>query len=207
MAELIKGKKYKIKSLYRKDDHRDRGLEGRVMTLYECYDTCCVFRDDIDEKWVLDIGFEVEECCGEGCCDVPPRNAEAYTMDETDYLLSTKANKYRLEESIQQTELDFKSIPDLKESLDHNDKISEVFAGLHDLLQYKNSKYGNSGIEPINVFSKVPAETGLLQRLDDKIARIKNSPELRKNDAADVIGYIVLLCVTKGWTHFDEFKD
>jgi hypothetical protein len=60
---------------------------------------------------------------------------------------------------------------------------------------------------PINVFSKSDALTGLLGRLDDKIARIKNSPELRKNDVADCIGYLTLLCVSKGWTNFDEFKD
>lgn len=88
-----------------------------------------------------------------------------------------------------------------------NPKIAEVFNSVHDLLQYKNNKYGNSATEPIGVFSKATADTGLLQRLDDKIARIKNSPDLRKNDVADVIGYLVLLCVTKGWDNFDEFKD
>jgi hypothetical protein len=88
-----------------------------------------------------------------------------------------------------------------------NTRIKEVFENLHDLLQYKNARYGNSGLEPIKVFSKVDAETGLLQRLDDKIARIKNSSELRKNDVADVVGYLVLICVKKGWTNFDEFKD
>ena len=86
-------------------------------------------------------------------------------------------------------------------------QISEAFDSLKDLLLYKNGKYGNSGIEPINVFSKASAETGLLQRIDDKIARIKNSPELRKNDIADLTGYLVLLCVKNGWTTFDEFKD
>jgi hypothetical protein len=74
-------------------------------------------------------------------------------------------------------------------------------------LLYKNDKYGNAGLEPINVFSKDGATTGLLHRLDDKLSRIKNSPELRKNDVSDVIGYCVLLCVSNGWTNFDEFKD
>lgn len=88
-----------------------------------------------------------------------------------------------------------------------NESITKVTTALHDLLQYKNSKYGNSSLEPINVFSKVDSETGLLLRLDDKIARIMNSPELRKNDVADVFGYLTLLCVKKGWDNFDEFKD
>lgn len=85
--------------------------------------------------------------------------------------------------------------------------IETTCDSLKSLLLYKNQKYGNSGLQPINVFSKVSADTGLLQRLDDKIARIKNSPDLRKNDLADVIGYIVLICVSKGWDNFDEFKD
>lgn len=88
-----------------------------------------------------------------------------------------------------------------------NTRIAKVFDALHDLLQYKNSKYGNSATDPIKVFSKVDATTGLLQRIDDKIARIKNSTEIRKNDTADLIGYLVLLCVTKDWNNFDEFKD
>lgn len=78
---------------------------------------------------------------------------------------------------------------------------------LKSLLLYKNSKYGNSGLEPINIFNKQSAETGLLLRLDDKIARIKNSPELRKNDVADLFGYLALVCVSRGWLNFDEFKD
>lgn len=88
-----------------------------------------------------------------------------------------------------------------------NISIRKTASALEDLLQYKNSKYGNSSIEPINIFSKSSAETGLLQRLDDKIARIKNSPEIRKNDVADMIGYLILLCVAKGWDNFDEFRD
>lgn len=85
--------------------------------------------------------------------------------------------------------------------------IETTCDSLKSLLLYKNQKYGNSGLQPINVFSKVSADTGLLQRLDDKIARIKNSPDLRKNDLADVVGYIILICVSKGWDNFDEFKD
>lgn len=86
-------------------------------------------------------------------------------------------------------------------------EITQVTDALKDLLLYKNSKYGNSGLNPIKVFSKADAETGLLQRLDDKIARIQNSTDLRKNDVADVVGYLVLICVKKGWFDFSEFKD
>ena len=98
-------------------------------------------------------------------------------------------------------------IVDSNQKPDSSERIMKTFDSLANLLVYKNNLYGDSGLVPINVFSKTNAETGLLQRLDDKIARVKNSPELRKNDAADIIGYLVLICVNRGWTNFDEFKD
>lgn len=98
-------------------------------------------------------------------------------------------------------------VNDTMEKPGQNTQIREVFENLHDLLQYKNARYGDSATKPIRIFSKTDATTGLLQRIDDKIARIKNSDDLRKNDVADLMGYLGLLCVTKGWTRFDEFKD
>lgn len=86
-------------------------------------------------------------------------------------------------------------------------KLMDTCDSLTSLLLYKNGKYGNSALTPINVFSKVDSSTGLLQRIDDKVARIKNSKELRKNDVADLVGYLILLCVSKDWTTFEEFKD
>ncbi len=86
-------------------------------------------------------------------------------------------------------------------------KLIDTWDALGSLIYYKNIKYGNAGLEPINVFSKDDAATGLLHRIDDKVARIKNSKELRKNDVADLIGYLTLLCVSKGWTSFEDLKD
>jgi len=87
------------------------------------------------------------------------------------------------------------------------EQIETVCDNLKSLLLYKNEKYGDSALHPIKVFSKASAETGLLQRLDDKIARIKNSPEIRLNDTVDIAAYCILLCVSRGWTDFDKFKD
>lgn len=81
------------------------------------------------------------------------------------------------------------------------DKISGSIA---DLLKYKNEKYGSSALDPLDIFSG-KAKVG--QRLDDKLARIKNSKELKKNDVADLIGYLTLVCVENDWTDFSEFKD
>ena len=80
-------------------------------------------------------------------------------------------------------------------------KIAESMASL---LEYKNEKYGDAVLNPMNVFSgKCKAGT----RLDDKLGRIKNSKELKKNDVADCIGYLILTCKEFGWNNFDEFKD
>ena len=80
-------------------------------------------------------------------------------------------------------------------------KITDSIASL---LKYKNEKYGNSALEPMNIFQ---GKCKVGQRLDDKLARVKNGKELKKNDIADLIGYLTLTCVEKGWDNFDEFKD
>ena|GEM_PF-832842 len=87
------------------------------------------------------------------------------------------------------------------------EKISAVYDSLKSLVIYKNEKYGNSALEPLGIFSKNDSTNSILIRLDDKLQRIKNASELRKNDVSDVMGYLCLLCVDKGWTDFEEFKD
>tara|TARA_R110002020_G_scaffold392352_1_gene602614 strand:+ start:3593 stop:4054 length:462 start_codon:yes stop_codon:yes gene_type:complete len=83
-------------------------------------------------------------------------------------------------------------------------KFEGILSSINDLLEYKNAKYGNAALEPLNIFSEFGA---IGQRLDDKLARVKNCEELRKNDIVDIIGYLVLLCKEHGWESFDEFKD
>lgn len=72
------------------------------------------------------------------------------------------------------------------------------------LLEHKNRKYGNAALEPLDIFT---GKCKVGQRLDDKLARVKNSSELKKNDVADLIGYLILTCKENNWTNFDEFKD
>lgn len=86
-------------------------------------------------------------------------------------------------------------------------KIIEVLDGIKSVVLYKNVKYGNSALEPIGIFAKGSATNSIKIRLDDKLQRIKNGDELRKNDVADMLGYLTLLCVDQGWTSFEEFKD
>lgn len=86
------------------------------------------------------------------------------------------------------------------------DKIVKVCDSVKNTLLEKNKRYGDSALKPMKVFSKLEAEDGICQRLDDKLSRIKNSEELRKNDVFDLIGYLTLLSVQKGWT-FEDLID
>ena len=74
-------------------------------------------------------------------------------------------------------------------------------------LKEKNLKYGNAALEPINVFCCDSAEGSICTRIDDKISRIKNSDELRKNDVVDLTGYLILLLIEKGWLDFYDLED
>ena len=92
-----------------------------------------------------------------------------------------------------------------------SDKISLVLQELDKLLQAKNQRYGDSMQKPVKVFVKdadnLTNDIALRKRLDEKLARIANADELRKNDVADIIGYLVLLCIDRGWLNFDDLID
>lgn len=98
-----------------------------------------------------------------------------------------------------------------KESLDEQllaaekeSDFMQIARGLAGLLEYKNKQYGNSALNPINVFA---GKSKVGYRADDKISRIRNSEVLRKNDVTDLMGYLILICKENGWLTFDEFKD
>lgn len=91
--------------------------------------------------------------------------------------------------------------------MDTTDKIRETLSNMTELLIEKNIRYGNSALNPPNIFSKLPSEDSICIRLDDKLNRIKSSDQLRKNDVSDMIGYLTLLCVSRGWTDFQELID
>ena len=72
----------------------------------------------------------------------------------------------------------------------------------------KNKRYGDAALKPINIFSKLAPGEGIKCRLDDKINRIINSGvEIRKNDVADIMGYLSLYAVYQGWTDFSDLID
>jgi hypothetical protein len=96
--------------------------------------------------------------------------------------------------------IDFKNI-------NTQDKIDLLFDNFKKFLKEKNKRYGDSAISPIQIFSKENANNQIYNRLDDKLSRIKNSKEIKKNDLADVFGYVALALVEKGWLEFNDLLD
>ena len=93
-------------------------------------------------------------------------------------------------------DIEFKYPPLYSETLtESQEKIVEICDSIKDLLLYKNQKYGDSALNPNNIFYKGDSTNSIKIRLDDKIGRIRNSEETRVNDVADIIGYSVLLLV------------
>lgn len=83
---------------------------------------------------------------------------------------------------------------------DTQNKINEIMEAMQDLLLYKNRLYGNSALNPKQIFYKGDAVNSILIRLDDKLGRIMaNTDEKpRINDVADIIGYCTLLLISMG---------
>jgi len=86
-------------------------------------------------------------------------------------------------------------------------KIEAVCNNLAGFLQEKNKRYGDAALSPIGIFNKGDATNSITIRLDDKLSRIRNSSELKKNDVVDIAGYLVLLMAANDWLSFDEFLD
>ena len=99
------------------------------------------------------------------------------------------------------------TIIDVSENLTGSQrKIADILDSMKDLLLYKNKKYGDSALNPNNIFYKGDSHNSILIRLDDKLGRVKNNKELKINDVADIIGYCSLLLVSMGATKEDLEK-
>ena len=73
-------------------------------------------------------------------------------------------------------------------------EIERTVDELRELLLRKNSAYGNSALEPINVFSSGNAVDSLCARIDDKLSRIKKRglDDVTEDTLVDLSGYLVL---------------
>jgi hypothetical protein len=61
------------------------------------------------------------------------------------------------------------------------------------MLVEKNIAYGNSALNPIQIFAKIDPGDQLDVRIDDKLNRIKNGSAFPgDNDTLDLVGYLVL---------------
>ena len=79
--------------------------------------------------------------------------------------------------------------------LSFQDNLHLTCNRIKNLLIQKNQAYGNTALDPINVFSKLNATEAICARLDDKIARIKNKGinDETEDTVDDLIGYLLLL--------------
>ena len=82
-----------------------------------------------------------------------------------------------------------------------------LFDNFKEFLLEKNRLYNDSAMNPVQVFSKESTQNQICNRLDDKLSRIRNSDKLRKNDVADVFGYVALLLISNGWMEFEDLID
>ena len=99
---------------------------------------------------------------------------------------------------------EFEVVADDTKMLEVQEKIVRILEAIKQLLRTKNSRYGNSILDPMRVFSKKDKEeSDIPARLDDKLSRIKNSDKIRINDVTDLIGYLVLFLIQLGCTETD----
>ena len=83
------------------------------------------------------------------------------------------------------------------------EQIKDVTGRVYRMLAEKNEAYGNSALEPINIFSKGAAVESLQARIDDKLARIKNRGlnDATEDTLFDLCGYLILLIIAKENLH------
>ena len=81
------------------------------------------------------------------------------------------------------------------------EKLDGVLKAMGRLLKEKNKKYGNSVLEPLDIFNN-KCNSGKV--IDQKLSRIKNNGELVKNDVVDLMGYLILTCIEKEWLDFED---
>ena len=81
--------------------------------------------------------------------------------------------------------------------MDTRDLILEESEAVTNLLLLKNEAYGDSALNPSNIFAKGDAVENLSARIDDKLMRIKmrGNNDDTEDTVQDLIGYLILLKV------------
>jgi hypothetical protein len=82
--------------------------------------------------------------------------------------------------------------------------IADVCENIKSMLVEKNKSYGDSALDPIRIFSKASSDEQIKIRIDDKLSRISRGSEFYgDNDLDDLIGYLILLKVSKVYNRGD----
>ena len=79
--------------------------------------------------------------------------------------------------------------------LSFDERLDVEVKAITDLLKTKNKAYGNTALNPTNIFSKLNATEAICARIDDKLARIGNKGinDETEDTVDDLIGYLLLL--------------
>ena len=75
------------------------------------------------------------------------------------------------------------------------EELLKMTNNITELLISKNTDYGNTALNPTNVFSKLNSREAICARIDDKLSRISNRGINDKTEDTidDLIGYLLLL--------------
>ena len=168
---------------------KECGSRGKLGHIYEVIEKNPVdgFRLVMPGKTTYTFYYPVD-CCEAaelGACNVPTKKPVKFDSSKWSQSVQALESEYKKEKASWQ----------VPESADFGWHLDKVAKSVTDLLKEKNAAYGNSALNPANIFSKLDAIESLLVRMDDKVMRIKNR---RINDetedtVTDLIGYLFLL--------------
>jgi len=82
-----------------------------------------------------------------------------------------------------------------KTKYNFNWQLDKAVERIVKLLKEKNKAYGDTALNPPNIFSKLDSTEAICARLDDKLSRIKNRGinDATEDTVDDLIGYLLLL--------------
>lgn len=78
--------------------------------------------------------------------------------------------------------------------------IIEKCDEIKELLLTKNREYGDSALNPVNIFSSLNCIEAIKIRIDDKLSRImyKGKKTIKEDTVLDLIGYLIFLSIAEG---------
>ena len=82
-----------------------------------------------------------------------------------------------------------------KQTITFQNNLDTLLKNIGNLLKSKNEAYGNTSLNPPQIFSKLDSTEAICARIDDKIMRIKNKGlvSATEDTVTDLIGYLLLL--------------